>query len=71
MDVHELRQVIQRDYPELTVVTQLDIAGRGPCLIVEGPRSEGLVDSAEELDKLFRPKLVSAKQDDKQRRLFG
>lgn len=48
-----LRATIAAEYPHLEVLTAVDIAGRGKCLIVEGPATEALVNSVEELRKYF------------------
>ena len=48
-----LRATIAAEYPQLEVLTTVDIAGRGKCLIVEGPATEALIGSVEELRKYF------------------
>lgn len=58
--VDELRAVIAAKYPDLEVIAEVEIAVRGPSLIVASAATEALVSDAGDLERWFgRGKQVS------------
>lgn len=49
----DLRRLIHQHYPTLEILTKVEIAGRGPTLIVYGHGTQALVSSRAELERWF------------------
>lgn len=51
--VSDLKALIAAEYPHLEIVAQVEIASRGPCLIVASEATEALVAEPADLARWF------------------